>query len=310
MTWTWVGSDTIPMAAGVLVGVGGSSVNATHTSTSTYSNVTVTPGTPTAPAAPPAPSVLPSGWSHQDVGAVGFTGDASYDSASATFSVKGAGADVWGVADGFHFVSRPMSGDGYILARVRTLQNTSASAKAGVMIRETLTDSAPNAFMFVTPSKGTAFQQREATGRVDADPRRRRQQAAVLGEARTGRQHLQRLSVAGRHHPGCWSAATRSRWPPPSTSGWPRAATARWRPRPRSSTTSTAPASQGRAPPPRRHLHRRRRRCRTDGATRTSARSVRPAPPATTRGRRRSASRARAPTCGAPPTRCTMPTDR
>ena len=51
VSWTWVGSDTIPMAASVLVGIGGSSLNATHTSTSTYSNVTVTPGTPTAPAA-------------------------------------------------------------------------------------------------------------------------------------------------------------------------------------------------------------------------------------------------------------------
>ena len=209
VTWTYVGSDTIAMASDVLIGLGGSSLNATATSKSTYSNVAVTPGTPTPPAAPPAPSVLPSGWSHQDVGNVGFTGDATFDSATGTFSVKGAGADAWGAADGLHFVSRPLAGDGYIIARVRSLQNTSASAKAGVMIRETLQDDSANAFMFVTPSKGTAFQQRETTAGVDAEPGRRHEQGAVLGAIWSGSATPSTPTSPPTAAPGRSSAATR-----------------------------------------------------------------------------------------------------
>jgi phosphatidylserine/phosphatidylglycerophosphate/cardiolipin synthase-like enzyme len=164
VNWVYVGSDTIAMAPDVLIGLGGSSVNATKTSKSIYDNVTVTPGTPTPPVAPPIPSVLPDGWSHQDVGNVGFTGDTTFDTTSGTFSVTGAGADVWGTADAFHFASRALTGDGFIVARVRSLQNTSTSAKAGVMIRESMAPGAANAFMLVTAGKGTDFQRRESTG--------------------------------------------------------------------------------------------------------------------------------------------------
>ncbi|MCU1382881.1 MAG: hypothetical protein JWL71_1578 [Acidobacteria bacterium] len=162
--WIFVGTDTIVMPPNVLIGLGGSSVNATRTSKSTYDNVTVTAGTPTPPASPPPPSSLPDGWAHQDVGNVGFTGDTTFDAVSGTFSVKGAGNDVWGTADAFDFASRPLTGDGFIIARVRSLQNTSTSAKAGVMIRETLAPGSANAFMLVTQGKGTDFQRRQATG--------------------------------------------------------------------------------------------------------------------------------------------------
>ena len=45
---------------------------------------------------------LPSGWSTTDIGAVGATGSASYS--SGTFTVTGAGADIWNSADAFRFV--------------------------------------------------------------------------------------------------------------------------------------------------------------------------------------------------------------
>src|SRR5204862_1406946 len=78
--------------------------------------------------------------------------------------VKGAGSDVWGTADTFQYSYRALNGDGFIVARVRSLQNTSSSAKAGVMIRETLTAGSANAFMAVTQGKGTDFQRRITTG--------------------------------------------------------------------------------------------------------------------------------------------------
>jgi hypothetical protein len=38
-----------------------------------------------------------AGWSHQDIGAVGVAGNASFDAPSSTYSVTGGGADVWGL---------------------------------------------------------------------------------------------------------------------------------------------------------------------------------------------------------------------
>src|SRR4029077_15355477 len=56
---------------------------------------------------------LPSGWSDGDVGSVGVAGNANF--ASNAFTVKGAGAQIFGAADAFHFVYQPLSGDGTIV---------------------------------------------------------------------------------------------------------------------------------------------------------------------------------------------------
>ena len=103
---------------------------------------------------------LPGPWQNTDVGSVGAAGSAS--SSNGVFTVRGAGADIWGNADGFHFVYRSLSGNGEIVARVTAVQNTDPWAKAGVMIRETLTAGSRHAFMCLTPGNGLAFQQRTA----------------------------------------------------------------------------------------------------------------------------------------------------
>ena len=45
---------------------------------------------------------LPSPWADADIGATGATGSTDY--ADGVFTVKGAGADIWGNADAFHYV--------------------------------------------------------------------------------------------------------------------------------------------------------------------------------------------------------------
>src|SRR5205823_5621229 len=77
-----------------------------------------------------------------------------------TFTVAGAGADIWGTADAFQYVYQPLTGDGQIVARVASQQNTNAWAKAGVMIREDTTAGARYGAVFVTPSNGVVFQRR------------------------------------------------------------------------------------------------------------------------------------------------------
>ena len=108
-------------------------------------------------------TVLPSPWVDADIGTTGAAGGATY-ATSGVFTVKGAGADIWGTADAFNFVSQPFSGDGEVVARVTAVQNTSALAKAGVMIRGGLTAGAAHAMLDVKPGGGVEFMVRAAAG--------------------------------------------------------------------------------------------------------------------------------------------------
>jgi uncharacterized repeat protein (TIGR01451 family) len=105
---------------------------------------------------------LPPPWLDQDIGAVGVPGSATY--AAGTFTVKGSGADIEDVADAFHFVYHSLDGDGTIIARVATQQETDPWAKAGVMFRETLAADSRHAMLVDTPENGLVFQRRETTG--------------------------------------------------------------------------------------------------------------------------------------------------
>jgi len=60
--------------------------------------------------------------------------------------------------------SKNLVGNGTITAKVENVQNTGDWAKAGIMIRETLARNSKYAFAFVTPTMGTALQQRTTTG--------------------------------------------------------------------------------------------------------------------------------------------------
>ena len=111
---------------------------------------------------PPPVAPLPTPWVGQDIGNVGLAGSAGYT--SGTFTVTGSGADIEDAADAFQYVYQPLAGDGQIVARVVTQQDTDPWAKAGVMIRETITASSTQAMMVITPGNGAAFQRRLTTG--------------------------------------------------------------------------------------------------------------------------------------------------
>ena len=104
----------------------------------------------------------PSPWLHDDIGTVNITGTALYSSGS--FSNTGAGADIEGTADAFHYIYQPVSGDVTVTARVESLDNTDPWAKAGVMIRSTLDANSKNVFTGITPSNGITFQNRASSG--------------------------------------------------------------------------------------------------------------------------------------------------
>jgi regulation of enolase protein 1 (concanavalin A-like superfamily) len=114
-------------------------------------NVTVTSG-----------AALPEGWTAADIGTVGKIGSTTHS--AGTFTVSGAGADIWGTADALHFASRTLDGDGSIVARVASITGTQAWTKAGVMLRQSADAGSAQAMMLVSTGKGIAFQRRTVTG--------------------------------------------------------------------------------------------------------------------------------------------------
>ncbi len=111
---------------------------------------------------PALAQALPSGWATTDIGSTGAKGAASGSGAS--FTVAGAGGDIWLDSDAFHFTYRKLTGDGSIQAQVTSIQKVDVWTKVGVMMRDSLSASAGHASMFVTPGKGVVFQRRKHNG--------------------------------------------------------------------------------------------------------------------------------------------------
>ena len=104
---------------------------------------------------------LPTPWLDTDLGAP-LAGSVAFT--NGTFTVNGSGDDIWNTADAGHLVYQPLTGDGQIVARVVSQQNTDPWAKAGVMFRETTSAGSRHVFLAVTPGNGTAMQWRTNIG--------------------------------------------------------------------------------------------------------------------------------------------------
>ncbi|HUK36940.1 MAG TPA: hypothetical protein VLV86_23660, partial [Vicinamibacterales bacterium] len=108
-------------------------------------------------------SALPSPWTAADVGNVGTAGVSSYSNGE--FYVAGAGSDIWGNADAFQFVSQPLAGDGSIVAQLDGLDLAlSPFAKAGVMIRQSMSADSAHVLLDVKPDGGVELLTRSAAG--------------------------------------------------------------------------------------------------------------------------------------------------
>ena len=75
---------------------------------------------------------------HKDIGTyIGIPGSYSYNQFTNTDTVAGAGMDIHGKMDDFHYVYRKIGGDADISAQVSSL-SASTNALGGIMIRRTL----------------------------------------------------------------------------------------------------------------------------------------------------------------------------
>ena len=107
---------------------------------------------------------LPAGWTGADIGQPAVAGSARHN--TGTFTVDGAGVDIWDTTDQFQYVYRQFTGDIEIISRVVSLENSDEFAKAGVMVREALTGNAAHISMVVTPGRGGNVYERPAAGNV------------------------------------------------------------------------------------------------------------------------------------------------
>jgi len=86
------------------------------------------------------------------------------ETGAGSITMSGIGTDIWNTQDEFRFVYKPLTGDGSVIARVDSIENTDVWAKAGVMIRESLDSTSKYAMVMVTAASGVSFQQRISPG--------------------------------------------------------------------------------------------------------------------------------------------------
>jgi TolB protein len=104
-----------------------------------------------------------------DVGAVTPPGTAAWDSATNTYTLTSAGANLWGTTDAFHFLWKKMSGDVSLTADVSfpdTTGDHSPHRKALLMFRRTLDADSAYADAAQHGSGETALQDRRDAGGI------------------------------------------------------------------------------------------------------------------------------------------------
>ncbi len=101
----------------------------------------------------------------RDVGKTGLPGRAVFDAASGGYRITGAGANIWGAEDGFHFAWKRVAGDISITAEVQWPDTEGhAHKKAGPMLRASLDADSPHASVMVHADGLIALQFRRTKG--------------------------------------------------------------------------------------------------------------------------------------------------
>ncbi|WP_162026985.1 MULTISPECIES: DUF1349 domain-containing protein [unclassified Lentimonas] len=99
----------------------------------------------------------------QDIGSPAYSGNSSYTRSSGKYIINGSGADIYDASDSFYFPSKYHAGDGEVIARVNTVEDTNKWAKAGVMFRASSAAGAANVLIAVRPDRRVTMQYRTAT---------------------------------------------------------------------------------------------------------------------------------------------------
>ena len=106
---------------------------------------------------------IPDPWRNGDFGSPGIAGTTYYIPVTDLWAIETSGAGITGSSDEFHYAYRPCSGDAEIVVNLTAIYNSYATAKYGVMIRESLDQNSKNAFLSLSVSQAH-FQWRSSTG--------------------------------------------------------------------------------------------------------------------------------------------------
>ncbi|MEN8862392.1 MAG: DUF1800 family protein [Lentimonas sp.] len=145
VNWTMIQTWSVSMAQQIYVGLALTSHNDGVLATAAFDDVTATGGD--------------NMWLNQDIGAVAATGSVT-TIASDQFELQGSGVDIWDQLDEFHFMYQSLDGDGEITAQVTSLTNTHVWAKAGVMMRNSLSADSVHVMTLVSAANGVASESR------------------------------------------------------------------------------------------------------------------------------------------------------
>ncbi len=145
--------------------------------------------------AAPAAVALPKPWVAADVGSV--LGEGATGFQSPKFISVSSGTAIGGAADSFRYTYQPLVGDGSIVAKVSSLENTGGWAKGGVVIRESLDPNARQAVMVVSATNGIAWQYRQNVGGSGV---------VVPGPTSQAAPAWVKVTRAGNQFTGSWSA--------------------------------------------------------------------------------------------------------
>jgi regulation of enolase protein 1 (concanavalin A-like superfamily) len=99
-----------------------------------------------------------------DIGKVAKAGSNSV--ANGTYTITSSGSDVWGTSDAARVDETTLTGNGTIIAQVSSMGDSSAWAKAGVMIRSSNAANAQEVSLMVSPNSTAALQTRKTTDAV------------------------------------------------------------------------------------------------------------------------------------------------
>lgn len=156
ITWNTVAnsSTTLNVSGALLAGLEVDSTDVNTASTVTFNNVSITPTTPA--------TDCPTSWNCTDIGSPNLAGSQSLD--NGTLTVQGAGGDIWGTSDQFHYVWQTLPADGSVSTQIISQTNTADWAKGGVMLRQSTDADAAYYAIEITPGNGIVVQYRANQG--------------------------------------------------------------------------------------------------------------------------------------------------
>jgi Tol biopolymer transport system component len=107
---------------------------------------------------------------NKDIGSPKLSGFASYDEASQTYTIKGAGYNIWGDRDEFRYCYNKLKGDFILTGNFKFEGTNETHRKIGWMARASEADNAAMCGGFVHGDGLTAMQWRESTGGTMKNP--------------------------------------------------------------------------------------------------------------------------------------------